>query len=236
MPQITVFKCPRTGELFEDRYDYLDHLQKMATVNRFKPNKRQARLAHERWFELKKEFRRCGNVEEICEWIGANMGDLIANNPENVAEYGRFCQRKHIGSPIKIESSNQKWETRLSSYNHQTVPGWTFDAIITSDDLDIYGNNNGGRTIGGFQYGITVYGNDLVAMYEAVFKGLGLVDGGVTRVISRREAGHLIRGDNEHSLKACFALPVNIVPVMQMRTVLESEEDVTEQFGKANYG
>ncbi len=133
MPQVTVWKCPRTGKLFEDKPVYLTHLRRVAEKNhRDRMRARNEQSVRSRMDEL----YRLVSFVEIAEWIAEN-GPLLIDNWKLGTKSRHTSSRCRL-SEVKIDQ--MQWSVRtLTRYayswkrvlpldinsNMEYYPGWT---------------------------------------------------------------------------------------------------------------
>lgn len=76
MPLVYVWKCPKTGKLFEDKSKYIKHLRTLGIQNRIQ---RQKDVYRNKWNDLLKELHACSTDYEIVNWIEDHSKDLLMN-------------------------------------------------------------------------------------------------------------------------------------------------------------
>lgn len=76
MPLVNVWKCPKTGKLFEDKTKYIKHLRDLGYRNRVKRNKDVYR---KNWKKLVKDLNSLSTSDAIAEWIENHSKELLIN-------------------------------------------------------------------------------------------------------------------------------------------------------------
>lgn len=76
MPLVYIWKCPKTGKLFEDKSKYIKHLRNLGIQNRIQ---RQKDVYRNKWNDLLKELHACSTDYEIVNWIEDHSKELLMN-------------------------------------------------------------------------------------------------------------------------------------------------------------
>jgi hypothetical protein len=95
VPLIQVWKCPRTGELFEEKYKYLDHLEELAKENRHKLRPGAARAADARFNEATRELHRSSTFDDISDWINVHSTRLF-DAKEIYDDWGHYAREPYV--------------------------------------------------------------------------------------------------------------------------------------------
>jgi len=120
MPLVSVWKCPQTGKLFENKSKYFKHLRKLALDRRIKRTK----SVFQKEFATKVlELRMCSSEQEIINWIENNSKILALND--------LYCNRKHLRNvdPDKLNAFRIKIKSIGLAYSPHmgyrvNNPGW----------------------------------------------------------------------------------------------------------------
>ena len=120
MPLVSVWKCPQSGKLFENKSKYFKHLRKLALDRRIQRTK----TVFQNEFASKVlKLRMCSNEQEIINWIENNSKTLALND--------LWCNRKHLRNVdpdklnafrIKIKAFGLDYQPHMSPLNGR--PGW----------------------------------------------------------------------------------------------------------------
>lgn len=76
MPIISVYKCPVTGKLFENKSKYIKHLRDLGNHNRIQ---RQKEVYRNKWQALITELNSLHDSAHIAKWIEDHSKDLLMN-------------------------------------------------------------------------------------------------------------------------------------------------------------
>lgn len=180
MPKVTVWKCPRTGKLFESREKYQAHLLRQ----RARRNKERRVAGADQWLQdLRKTTR---TFEELAKELVANQDMAWAVNKTSSGRTG-----KH-GNVIGLTIRRPTWSSRVSNthacpiggtmnwYNHHHLPsgypGWLCQISVCVDGgsnrmssfIDIPGitcgtGSGNGDTFAGSAY---IFAHDWPGLFE----------------------------------------------------------------------
>lgn len=76
MPLVSVWKCPKTGKLFENKPKYIKHLRNLGYERRIQ---RQKSVYRNKWEELVTELNSLTTEYQIMNWIEEHSKDLLMN-------------------------------------------------------------------------------------------------------------------------------------------------------------
>lgn len=76
MPLVSVWKCPETGKLFENKSKYIKHLRSVGIERRIQ---RQKAVYRNEWDKLVSELNMLTTEDEIILWIESHSKDLLMN-------------------------------------------------------------------------------------------------------------------------------------------------------------
>lgn len=120
MPLVSVWKCPQTGKLFENKSKYFKHLRQLALDRRIKRTKF---FFHEEFASKVLELRLCSNELEIINWIENNSKTLALNDLYwNYRHIRNVDPDKLNAFRIKIKSIELDYRPFMSRLNGR--PGW----------------------------------------------------------------------------------------------------------------
>ena len=132
MPQVTVWKCPHTRKIFEDRIKYSSHLEKIRELRRIRRRLNiNEEIENQRWFEIRNAEI---SVSDLPDLIIKNQ-DLFwadaAKNKSNSFHWrdvgNNIVRGKVIPIPklVEFESFVFQWQDRLSNSHSCPVNGVT---------------------------------------------------------------------------------------------------------------
>lgn len=76
MPLVSVWKCPKTGKIFENKAKYIKHLRDLGIERRIQ---RQKDVYRNKWADLVKELNSLCTEDEIVSWIENHSKELLIN-------------------------------------------------------------------------------------------------------------------------------------------------------------
>lgn len=163
MPLISVWKCPRTGTLFETKRRYLNHLKKMARES-LDGKYRTRRI--DAFYKSTAEFRlRACTEEDIIQWFHDNWLEVtwMCWHRERLSRYkgqefdpsktAKLLEVKFNLSPTPDMSDS--WQKRAAG--HEPKPGFVGRVNFTLNDIK-----------GGYSYG-----SDLLDVTRCIYPGGG---------------------------------------------------------------
>lgn len=110
MPVVSVWKCPKTGKLFENKVKYIKHLRNLGNERRIL---RQKDAYRNEWDNKLNELSMLSNQTEICDWIESHS-KLLLMNAINHAAFRTHVPKYLDTFDIKIVSLRLKYRDRIA--------------------------------------------------------------------------------------------------------------------------
>lgn len=138
MPLVSVWKCAKTGKLFENKSKYIKHLRNLGYERRIQ---RQKDVYRNKWEELVKELNSLTTEYEIMNWIEDHSKDLLMNAlnhntfrtqvPKFINEFKIKVTRFQLKYDSAISCSHSAPRGQRSNWDRNLkigpthFPGWT---------------------------------------------------------------------------------------------------------------
>ncbi len=122
MPQVLVWKCPKTGTLFEDITAYRTHLRAAATASIAKRKKDHMMAKLD---DTMAELQTCGSFAEIRQWLLDHPEELLLNamRSGNFVDYRKPSSRRRKEEPPRLidVTFSPTWRHNLSNSHSAPV-------------------------------------------------------------------------------------------------------------------
>lgn len=110
MPVVSVWKCPKTGKLFENKSKYIKHLRNLGIERRIK---RQKDVYRNEWDNKVRELNMLPEQTEICNWL-EDHSKLLLMNALNYATFRTHVPKTLETFDLKIVSLRLRYRDQIA--------------------------------------------------------------------------------------------------------------------------